>query len=480
MLRERNKLILRVHRVLDICLTALAFILAYFIKKYLLPHPFGGLTIAPNYYVVLLIIIIIWYLTFISFNMYASYRKRGFGEIFMEMAKAVGTAMLIMILCMYILKIKDVSRIMLGIFFILNIFLLGLSKGTAYYLLHHYRERGFNYRNVLIIGSRDRAKEVIDTIGDQRSSGFRMIGCLDTDHNDVGRQVKNGIKVIGTIDNIEAFMREEVVDEVIFAMPLRKIENADKYINSAEEMGVSVRIVPDWQIHSLIYRPGIASISFEDFLGIPTMALHTTSPNQVALLIKSVLDYVFAFLAVLLLLPFIVIIAAAIKLSSKGPVLFTQERSGINGRRFRAYKFRTMVVDAEAMRDGLKDLDESDGPVFKIKKDPRIISYIGTFLRKTGLDELPQLINILRGEMSMVGPRPPIPAEVDQYDRWQMRRLSMKPGLTCLWQVSPNRNDLSFDQWMRLDLEYIDSWSLWLDFKIMLRTIRAVLGLEGR
>ena len=276
MLRERSKLIVQAHQTLDICLTAAAFIASYFIKRELLPEPFRGLTIAPNYYVVLLIITIIWYVTF------------------------------------------------------------------------------------------------------------------------------------------------------------------------------------------------------------PTMAFRTIPPNQSDLLIKSVFDYLFAFAVLILLLPFLLIIAAAIKLSSRGPVLFTQERSGLNGRRFRVYKFRTMFADAEARREQVKDLNESDGPVFKIRKDPRIIPYIGTFLRKTGIDELPQLINVLKGEMSLVGPRPPIPAEVDDYDRWQMRRLSMKPGLTCLWQVSPNRNDLSFDQWMKKDLEYIDNWSLWLDFKIMLMTVRAMLKGEGR
>jgi exopolysaccharide biosynthesis polyprenyl glycosylphosphotransferase len=395
------------------------------------------------------------------------------------MINAVSTAMLIMILCMYILKIKDVSRIMLGIFFILDIVLLGLSKGTVYFSLKRFREKGYNFRNVLVIGSRERAKEVINTIGNQRGSGFRVIGCLDVDHSEVGKKVKNGIKVIGTLDHIEAFMREEVVDEIIFAMPLREIENAGISINSAEEMGVSVRIVPDWQIDSLMYRPGVASARFEDFLGVPTMALHTTSPNQGALLIKSAFDYVFSFTALILLLPFLVIIAAAIKFSSKGPVLFKQERSGLNGRRFNVIKFRTMVVDAEGRREQVKDLNERDGPVFKIKKDPRVIPYIGIFLRKTGLDELPQFINILKGEMSMVGPRPPIPDEVDEYDRWQMRRLSMKPGLTCLWQITHNRNDLPFDRWMKMDLEYIDNWSLWLDFKIILITVKTVLWMEG-
>lgn len=480
MLREQRTILNRVHRTLDIGLTAAAFICAYFVKKYYLPEPFRGLTIAPNYYVVLLIIIIIWYLTFNSFDLYASYRRRSFNEIFTNMAKAVATAMLVMILCMYILKIKDVSRIMLGIFFILDISLLGISKGTAYYLLQHYREKGFNYRDVLIIGSRERAKEVINTIGDQRGSGFRVIGCLDVDHRDVGKEVKNGVKVIGTLDHIEAFMREEVVDEVIFAMPLRKIENADHYINSAEEMGVSVRIVPDWQIHSLMYRPGIASVRFEDFLGIPTMALHTTPPNQGALLIKSVFDYLFAFTALILLLPFLVVIAVAIRLSSRGPVFFKQERCGLNGRRFMAYKFRTMVADAEVRKKEIEALNEADGPAFKLRRDPRIIPVVGTMLRKTGLDELPQVINVIRGEMSLVGPRPPIPSEVELYDIRQRRRLSMKPGLTCIWQCSPGRNDVSFKQWMNMDLHYIDNWSLWVDCKIFFGTIKAMVTASGR
>jgi len=182
---------------------------------------------------------------------------------------------------------------------------------------------------------------------------------------------------------------------------------------------------------------------------------------------------------VICLLPFI-IIAIAIKFCSKGPVFYKQERIGLNGRKFIFYKFRSMVMDAEQRRDEVDSMNESDGPAFKIKKDPRIISYIGTFLRKTSMDELPQLINVLKGEMSIVGPRPPIPSEVEKYDNWQRRRLSMKPGLTCLWQTTPCRNDVCFDEWMNLDLQYIDNWSLGLDFKILLKTPWAMLNGEGR
>jgi lipopolysaccharide/colanic/teichoic acid biosynthesis glycosyltransferase len=210
------------------------------------------------------------------------------------------------------------------------------------------------------------------------------------------------------------------------------------------------------------------------------MALSTTSPKHTELLMKSAMDYLFAGLSLLALSPLFALIALSLKVFSPGPILFTQIRCGLNGRKFRVYKFRTMGMDAESKRKEVEHMNETDGPVFKIEKDPRIIPYLGTFLRKTGLDELPQLINVLKGEMSLVGPRPPIPSEVEQYDLWQRRRLSMKPGMTCLWQTARNRNEVPFEQWMNLDLKYIDNWSLKLDFVILLKTIGVVFSGEGR
>ena len=182
----------------------------------------------------------------------------------------------------------------------------------------------------------------------------------------------------------------------------------------------------------------------------------------------------------ILCLPLFLIFGIAIKVSSNGPVLFRQVRSGYNGRQFTVYKFRTMISNAEKKQKEIVSLNEADGPVFKIKKDPRIIPYIGNFLRVMSLDELPQLINVLKGEMSLVGPRPPIPNEVEKYDIWQRRRLSMKPGMTCIWQITPNRNDVSFKEWMNMDLLYIDNWSLLLDIKILLKTFWIILRGSGR
>jgi lipopolysaccharide/colanic/teichoic acid biosynthesis glycosyltransferase len=263
-------------------------------------------------------------------------------------------------------------------------------------------------------------------------------------------------------------------------MPLKMIKDVEKYISIAEDVGVAVQILPQWHIRQLGYTPNIGLLHFETFLGIPTMALTSTPKDDVNLLVKSFLDYLFAGVAMILCLPLFIVVSIAIKLCSKGPILYRQERLGLYGRKFILYKFRTMVNSTQEKREELNDMNEADGPVFKIKKDPRIIPFIGIFLRKTSMDELPQLINVLKGEMSIVGPRPPIPSEVGKYDNWQRRRLSMKPGLTCLWQIMPCRNDVCFDEWMNLDLKYIDNWSLGLDFKILLRTPWALLMGEGR
>ncbi len=480
MLKEKSKIVIQVHKSLDIFITALAFIGAYFIKKYILPEPFQGLIETQSYYIVLLMIIIIWYICFDFFGFYTSYRKQTLGKMLWNIIKAVSIGMLIMFLCMFILKMEDVSRIMMGMFYVLNVTLLAICKTFAYKMLTYYRQKGYNFRNILIIGSRERAKDVIGAMGEHLGSGYRIIGCLETDESQLGKEVKNDIKVIGTVEYLGKILLKQTVDELIFAMPLQKIQNSEEYIAFAEKMGISVRIIPDWQIHKLMYHPRIASIRFEQFMGLPTMALITTPPNQGELFIKSIFDYSFAIIALILLLPLFLIISIAIKISSKGPILFKQERCGLNGRRFKIYKFRTMFTGAEALRQEMEALNESDGPAFKIKNDPRIIPYVGTFLRKTSLDELPQLINILKGKMSMVGPRPPIPDEVEKYDVWQRRRLSMKPGLTCLWQITTGRNVVSFNKWMEMDLEYIDNWSLGLDYKIFLGTAKVIFMGAGR
>jgi exopolysaccharide biosynthesis polyprenyl glycosylphosphotransferase len=480
MLIETTRLLVKAHKAIDIVLTALSFVAAYFIKKDFLPFPYRGLITDPDYYVVLLMIVIIWYMVLDFFNLYAPVKRRSYPEIFWKTAKAVSTAVVVMTLCLYIFKIEDVSRIMIGIFFALNLLFLETGKWLLYKYATRSRKNGFSLQNILIIGSKQRSQDVIEAIGHQEKSGVRILGCLDITQDQVGQNVTGSIHVIGIVDDLEKILREQVVDELLVAMPMGMIEGIEKYIAIAEEMGVAVRVIPDWQLHRLMTRPVIANIHFEDFFGIPSMALSTITTRHGELLLKAVFDYLAAIILLIAFSPLLLAVAFTIKFSSPGSILFRQIRSGLNGRRFTVYKFRTMVLDAESKKEEIEHLNETDGPVFKIKKDPRIIPYLGTILRRTGLDELPQLINVLKGEMSIVGPRPPIPSEVDKYDLWQRRRLSMKPGMTCLWQTSQNRNDVRFEDWMNLDLQYIDNWSLKLDFLILLKTLRVVLSGEGR
>lgn len=335
-------------------------------------------------------------------------------------------------------------------------------------------------RYVLILGSKMRALDVIDVIEGDSAQDYHIIGALDIASDQVGRSLRSGVQVIGTLDDLENILRQHVVDELIFTIPLRLITDAQQLFDLAEKVGATVRIVPDWQVHSLAYKPQIASMAIESFKGIPTMTLVTQKGHFFVKLIKELIDYGGAVILICLLLPLMLLIALCIKLVDRGPALFRQERLGLHGRKFKVFKFRTMVHDAEQMQAGLLSHNESDGPVFKIKKDPRIIPVVGTILRRSGLDEIPQLFNILNGEMSLVGPRPPIPGEVWRYDVPQLRRLSVKPGITGLWQCTPNRNRIPFDQWVALDLQYVDQWSLWLDLKILIKTIFIFFRFDGQ
>lgn len=480
MLREQTKIVTTIHKLLDLFLTACAFIFAYSTKKYLLPEPFKGLTTGPNYYIVLLMVLVTWYIVFDIFGLYEPYRRREFWKIFTEMAKALFVAMLIFVGILFIVKLKDISRLMLGIFLIYNVSFLTVFKACVYFQLKRFRRQDYNIRYVLIVGSRSRAIDLIHVLDENIGTGYRVVGCLDIDKDCTVHMIGKDCQMIGTVDQLPEILNDQIVDELIFAMPLKIIPEADKYIAIAMEMGVSVRIIPDWQLHYLMETPSPAAIRFEEFLGIHTMALEMTPPQKGGLLLKAAVDYMAAGFSLLLLAPFMVLIAVLIKLLSPGPALFKQQRSGVNGRQFTLYKFRTMVVDAEQQREKLEQLNEMDGPVFKLADDPRIIPHIGKFLRKTSLDELPQLINVLKGEMSLIGPRPPLPDEVSCYERWQMRRLSMRPGLTCLWQISPKRNDVSFEEWMNMDLKYIDNWSIGLDVRIFFSTIWVMLVGYGK
>ncbi len=263
-------------------------------------------------------------------------------------------------------------------------------------------------------------------------------------------------------------LHQSPVNCVLFTAGRTYFNEIEKAILACEIEGVEVWLMADF------IKTSIARTTFDEFHGRPMLVFRSTPELSWPLVFKNAMDLIGALIALLILGPLVMLpTAILIKLTSPGPILFKQVRCGLQGKLFSMYKFRSMVTNAEQLRSELEGFNEMSGPVFKMSKDPRI-TRVGRFIRKTSIDELPQLLNVLKGEMSLVGPRPPIPSEVEKYDPWQRRRLSMKPGLTCLWQIS-GRNRIGFEEWMRLDLSYIDSWSLWLDFKILLRTIPVVI-----
>jgi exopolysaccharide biosynthesis polyprenyl glycosylphosphotransferase len=364
----------------------------------------------------------------------------------------------------------NVSRLLSVIFLGLAGGLIALKEKIIHLVRQNVRAMGFNFRNVLIIGSGDRAFEVVDAIKENPEWGLRVFGYVDPDMDRVGKDFR-GYPVLGTVDELANVLDENVIDEVIMAMPRSLFQLIEKVIRICETSGIRAHLRFD------MFNPNIAKPVVHNLFGFHLLSFETTSMHDVQLVLKRLFDVVGALLLIVFFSPLLLAVALLVKYTSPGPIFFMQERMGLNGRRFSMYKFRSMYTDAEDRLEELKDQNEMSGPVFKIANDPRITP-IGKFIRKYSIDELPQLFNVLTGEMSLVGPRPPVYREVVEYQRWQRRRLSMRPGITCIWQVS-GRNEIGFEEWMALDLQYIDNWSFWLDLKLLFKTIPAVLAGKG-
>lgn len=320
------------------------------------------------------------------------------------------------------------------------------------------------------MGSGPELTEFIDLLNSHPLWGFRVVGIVtDDDAVAVGSTVQ-GHPVIGRLeDTVETIKAQSLVDEVIFIPSRTPLSALKPVLDGIELMGVPAHLSLNF-FEGTIYRPVL-----EQFERIPVVTYSPVREAGLALFIKYTFDRLAAAVLLALLSPLLLACYLGVRLTSRRgePAFYGQERCGLHGKPFTLWKFRTMVVGADKMLDALQAQNIMNGPAFKMKDDPRV-TRVGRILRKWSLDELPQLWNVLRGDMSLVGPRPPIPAEVARYDNWQRRRLSMKPGITCLWQVS-GRNLIDFDTWMRLDLQYIDNWSLALDFKILMRTVYVVI-----
>ncbi len=370
---------------------------------------------------------------------------------------------------LYLVHAQDIPRKVVLI--TVGLVTLALSVRRLIYRMLLYRrfERGRGTRNVLILGTGPEAHALRHHLESIRHLGYTFKGFISFSSSNSGFTATSG-DVVGTLETMFQHARKQFVDEIFFTTPCER-EIVQDVLAQARVHGVDLRMIPE------MYE-GLAWSSPIEYIGqFPTIPLHRGHVPEVGLLLKRALDLVLSALFLILFSPVLLAIAIAVKLDSHGPVFYSSERIGKKGRVFRCTKFRTMVRDAEKRRADVMHMNERDGVLFKISNDPRI-TRVGRFLRKYSLDELPQFLNVLRGDMSIVGPRPPIGSEVREYKLSQLRRLDVTPGITGLWQVQA-RQDPSFDNYISLDVAYIENWSMWLDMKIIARTIGVVLAGTG-
>jgi len=462
MIKEHVQAFKRLMFITDLCLVAISFFIGHIIMD-----KSAELSDVSFYFEPLAILLVVVGASLSYFEMYTSFRVKNLFEILILILKVVLTSFIIFSGLIYIFKITTMNRALTVMIFVIIAALLAVEKFSIILFFRYLRRKGYNYRLILVVGTGKRAQRFIELVHEHAEWGLRVMGIVDEDRSKIG-EVINGHKVIGGFDDIESIIHNQVVDEAVFVIPRSWLLKIEPLLFLFEIQGIKTSVAVD------LFELKIAKAKQEHFHEIPLLTFQIP-PDQIwQLMIKRIFDVVSSGLALLFLMPLFIVVALIIKVTDRGAVLFKQKRCTLSGRKFILYKFRTMVEDAEEKLAELKMQNELNGPAFKMENDPRIIK-VGKFLRKFSLDELPQLWNVFIGDMSMVGPRPAIPIEIEKYDNWQRRRLSMRAGITCIWQVEGRNKIVDFNEWMEMDLKYIDNWSLLLDFKILLKTIPIVI-----
>ncbi|MGL5019293.1 MAG: sugar transferase [Luteolibacter sp.] len=423
--------------------------------------------------VAMLVLVIGWVAIFDYCLRYKGDRLVGLRLQFKNLVKATTLSAFWFLIISAIFSIRSVDTMAVALFWAVVTTIGLMIRVGLKVILMSARKSGYNYRYLLMVGTNDRSEELARKIATRPELGYKLVGFVsESEESKLAWEQKGKGPVAGMIDDIRGILERERVDEMLVCLSLEaKFSTVTKIIANARDLGIVLRIVPEASEGSVLRKVHLEEFENELVLTFFREQL------LLQLLAKRIVDVGVSATTLLVLSPLLVIAALLIKLTSPGPVFFAQDRVGMNQRRFRLYKFRSMVVNADQLKKELAHLNELDGPAFKMGNDPRI-TRIGRFIRKTSIDELPQLYNVLKGEMSLVGPRPPLPDEVSQYEWLFRRRLSVKPGITCVWQVS-GRSGTTFDEWMKMDKQYVENWSLLLDFKILLKTIPAVLLCRG-
>ncbi len=448
----------------DVLFICVAFIIASYIKVGRIEDPIA-VAIANSRLLVFASFVLATIFNY--FGLYSQVKKRA--EV--DEAAAVFGALTVGMLFFEFMTLfyRDLIFKRMTIFYAwaISFFLIAGFRLTSIIVMKNFFKKGLWAARVLIIGTGDNAKMLFHRIMKHPEYGMRVAGLISTDGEPDAAQGP----VLGTSADLKEIMKKHRINKVIFAIPEAPTAQLMGLIEMCETEQVEFMFVP--RVLDIIE----SRISTEDIMGIPLVSVKEIQLHGLNAALKRAFDVLSSSLLLLLLLPLFAAVALLIKMTSRGPVLYVQRRVGYRGRQFDMYKFRSMVAGADKKLDELKEMNEADGPIFKIKNDPRI-TMVGRLIRKWSIDELPQLINVLKGDMSIVGPRPPLPSETALYGPWHRKRLNVAPGITGLWQVS-GRSDLSFDDMVKLDLFYIESWSLWLDIKIIIKTLPVVVIARG-
>jgi exopolysaccharide biosynthesis polyprenyl glycosylphosphotransferase len=460
--KEREAALRRFLMLADACVLIVAYLAAYVING-LLSDSTPPLL---KYALTLVFAIPYWVLALYANGLYQSMRTRAYLEIFWALVKAGVVTFLLLGTFIFLFKLTFMSRMFFLLFMGFGFLLVSLEKTAIFMSSHYVRRQGLNTRRLLVVGTGKRAIDFIKRVDGHPEWGFELLGAID---DEPGRGIHRvgRLDVVGSLEDIPKIFHRDAVDEVVFLVPRSRLNSLQGAIEDCETEGVIVTVAVD------LFDTKLARSSVGELDGQPLLHFRTTHAKEWELLVKRIFDFVTSVAGIIAVSPVLLLCAILIKATSRGPVFFKQSRLGLAGRKFTLYKFRTMRCGAEKALNDVADLNDMSTPEFRQKK-LSLITPVGRFLRKFSLDELPQLFNVFVGHMSIVGPRPTVPDEVDKFKDWQRRRHSMKPGITCLWQVS-GRNNLAFEDWMRLDLEYLDNWSLWLDAKILLKTVPVVL-----
>ena len=473
MFKRYHKLITLSLVLMDILLINIAFVVAYWVRYELqLFRAVDTAFYAPlQRYIPFAAVLTA--LLLVIYRIEGVYHQKP-GDSWFDEAYAIlsGTAIGIvsMVFIAYFYRPLSYSRLIFLYAGVFTVVLLNLSRLGKAWLWAHLRRRGIGVVRILIVGAGEIGRTLIRHIVAQPGLGYRVVGFVDDDPHrgstDIGR-----FRALGELSNLPQIVQAEGVDEVLITLPWRYHRKILDIVDQCVRQRVQVRIVPD------LFQLSLSRVNVDNIGGVPVIGIRDPSIGMWRRVVKRSLDLVIALLGMLLLLPIFVLIGLAIRISSPGPVFFTQARMGPGGQEFAIHKFRSMRQGAEMEKRELADLNEASGPLFKIRDDPRL-TRVGRILRRWSLDELPQLYNVVRGEMSLVGPRPATPDEVAQYEEWHLKRLAVHPGITGLWQVS-GRSDLPFDEMVLLDIYYVENWSVAMDTMILLRTVPKWLSGEG-